>query len=99
MARMKRRTFLLAAGAAPIWAALAVAQTRPTIGFLASGSPETFVTVVSGFLEGLKAAGLVEGGNVAIEYRWAQGQFNRLPELAAELAERQVGAIVTMGGN
>ena len=99
MARMKRRTFLLAAGAAPIWAALAVAQTRPTIGFLASGSPETFVTVVTGFLEGLKAAGLVEGGNVAIEYRWAQGQFNRLPELAAELAERQVGAIVTMGGN
>ena len=75
------------------------ANTRPTIGFLASGSPETFVTVVTGFREGLKAAGLVEGGNVAIEYRWAQGQFNRLPELAAELAERQVGAIVTMGGN
>src|SRR3954454_10872993 len=100
MAGMKRRPFVLAAGAAPIWAALAVAQTtRPTIGFLASGSPETFVTVVTGFLEGLKAAGLVEGGNVAIEYRWAQGQFNRLPELAAELAERQVGAIVTMGGN
>ncbi len=72
---------------------------RPTIGFLASGSPDTFVTVVTGFVDGLKAAGFVEGGNVEIAYRWAQGQFNRLPELAAELAQKQVALIVTMGGN
>ncbi len=72
---------------------------RPTIGFLASGSPDTFVTVVTGFVDGLKAAGFVEGGNVEIAYRWAQGQFNRLPELAAELVQKQVALIVTMGGN
>jgi len=97
---MDRRTFLLAAGTAPIWTVGAPAQTtRPTIGFLASGSPETFVTVVSGFLEGLKAAGFSEGSNVVIEYRWAQGQFNQLPMLAAELVRQQVSAIVTMGGN
>lgn len=99
-AEMDRRTFFLAAGTLPIWTNRALAQaTRPTIGFLASGSPETFVTVVTGFQEGLKAAGLIEGSNVAIEYRWAQGQFNRLPELAAELVQKQVGVIVTMGGN
>ncbi|MFX6015260.1 ABC transporter substrate binding protein, partial [Acinetobacter baumannii] len=65
----------------------------------ASGSPETFVTVVTGFVDGLKAAGFAEGGNVDITYRWAQGQFNRLPELAADLVEKQVARIVTMGGN
>lgn len=97
---MNRRAFLLAAGAAPMWSRLALAQaSRPTIGFLASGSPKTFVTVVTGFLDGLKAVGLVEGSTVAIEYRWAEGQFNRLPELAAGLVQRQVGVIVTMGGN
>lgn len=74
-------------------------SARPTIGFLASGSPDTFVTVVTGFIDGLKAAGFVEGSNVEIAYRWAQGQFNRLPELAAELVQKQVALIVTMGGN
>lgn len=57
------------------------------------------MTVVSGFQEGLKAAGLTEGGNVAVEYRWGQGQFNRLPALAAELVQQRVDVIVTMGGN
>lgn len=97
---MKRRGFLLAAGTVPLWIWPSFAQTsRPTIGFLASGSPETFVTVVSGFQEGLKAAGLTEGSNVAVEYRWAQGQFSRLPSLAAELVQQRVDVIVTMGGN
>lgn len=97
---MKRRTFLLAAGTAPLWTSLCPAQTaRPTIGFLASGSPETFVTVVSGFLEGLKAAGLTDGSNIAIDYRWAQGQFNLLPALAADLVQKPADIIVTMGGN
>ena len=90
----------MAAGTAPLWIWPSLAETsRPTIGFLASGSPETFVTVVSGFQEGLKAAGLTEGGNHAIEYRWAQGQFSRLPSLAAELVQQRVDVIVTMGGN
>ncbi|PDT86131.1 ABC transporter substrate-binding protein [Bradyrhizobium sp. Y36] len=97
---MDRRTFVLAAGAVPLWLSQALAQTsRPAIGLLASGSPETFATVVTGFREGLSAAGLAEGRNVAIEYRWAQGQFDRLPSLAAELVQHQVGVIVTMGGN
>jgi len=79
---------------------LARAQAaRPTIGFLASGSPDTFTTVVTGFLDGLKAAGFVEGKNVDIEYRWARGQFDVLPSLANELAQRPVDVIVTMGGN
>ena len=71
----------------------------PVIGFLASGSPETFKTVVTGFLDELKASGFLEGNNVAIDYRWAQGQFNLLPSLAEELALRPVDIIVTMGGN
>jgi putative ABC transport system substrate-binding protein len=97
---MKRRRFLLVAATAPLWSRPGLAQTsRPTIGFLASGSPETFVTVVSGFQEGLKAAGLAEGSNLAIEYRWAQGQFSRLSSLAAELVQQRVDTIVTMGGN
>ena len=97
---MKRRTFLLAAGGTPLLSMLARAQAaRPTIGFLASGSPDTFTTVVTGFLDGLKAAGFVEGKNVDIEYRWARGQFDVLPSLANELAQRPVDVIVTMGGN
>ncbi len=98
---MRRRTFLLAVGGAPIWSPLtARAQgSRPTIGFLASGSPETFTTVVTGFLDGLRASGFADGNNVAIEYRWAQGQFNLLPSLAEELAQRPVDIIITMGGN
>lgn len=97
---MRRRTFLLALSGAPMWSLAARAQrSRPTIGFLASGSPETFATVVTGFLDGLKASGFIEGDNVAIEYRWAQGQFNLLPSLAEELALRPVDIITTMGGN
>lgn len=57
------------------------------------------MTVVSGFLEGLKAAGLTDGSNVVVEYRWAQGQFNLLPALAADLVQKPVDMIVTMGGN
>jgi putative ABC transport system substrate-binding protein len=97
---MDRRRFIHAAGAFAMSMSQVRAQgARPTIGFLASGSPDTFVTVVTGFVDGLKAAGFVEGGNVEIAYRWAQGQFNRLPELAAELVQKQVALIVTMGGN
>lgn len=97
---MRRRGFLLAAGGALTWSLAARAQrSRPTVGFLASGSPETFTTVVTGFVDGLKAGGFAEGIDVAIEYRWARGQFDLLPGLADELARRPVDVIVTMGGN
>ncbi|MBC9878940.1 hypothetical protein G8O24_16490 [Bradyrhizobium sp. INPA01-394B] len=65
-------------GTVPIWIDRALARaTRPTIGFLASGAPETFVTVVAGFQKGLKAAGLAGGGNLSIEYRWAEARAPR----------------------
>ncbi|MCP4621251.1 MAG: ABC transporter substrate-binding protein [Bradyrhizobium sp.] len=99
---MRRRHFILGLGGAAVaWPAVAAAQQAapPVIGFLASGSPETFVTVVTGFLDGLKASGFVDGSNVAIEYRWAKGQFNLLPSLAEELVQRRVNIVVTMGGN
>jgi len=97
---MKRREFIGLIGGTAVWPLAARAQhSRPTIGFLASGSPETFKTVLIGFLSGLKASGFLEGSNVAIEYRWAQGQFNLLQSLAEELALRPVDIIVTMGGN
>ena len=98
---MKRREFIgaLVTGAVLLPQQAARAQATRTVGFLASGSPETFVTVVTGFQAGLKDAGFAEGRNVAIEYRWANGQFSLLPQLADELVKRPVDVIVTMGGN
>ena len=101
-ATMKRREFIRVFGgasAAMLWPLAMHAQGTQTVGFLASGSPETFTTVVTGFLVGLKDAGFVEGRNVVIEYRWGQGQFSLLPSLAEELVKRKVDIIVTMGGN
>jgi putative ABC transport system substrate-binding protein len=69
------------------------------IGFLHSASPEPFAQFVAAFREGLKDAGYVEGQNVAIEYRWANGQYDRLPALASDLVKRQVAVITTAGGS
>ena len=70
----------------------------PVIGFLSSASPDLYVIRLRAFQQGLKEAGYVEGQNVAIEYRWAEGQNNRLPALAAELAHRHVTVLVAGGG-
>src|SRR6516165_4582049 len=94
---MRRREFVtLIGGAAAQWALAARAQ-QPAIGFLSPGSPESDVVRLAGLRQGLKESGYVEGQNVAIEYRFAHGQNERLPVLAADLADRRMAGIVTVG--
>jgi putative ABC transport system substrate-binding protein len=98
---MRRRRFITVLGGAGIaWPLVARAERKamPVIGVLSTASPDTVGPIWAALYEGLREAGYVEGQNVTIEYRWAEGRYDRLPALAADLVGRKVDVIVTGGG-
>jgi ABC-type uncharacterized transport system substrate-binding protein len=99
---MKRREFITLIGsAAAAWPLVGHAQqtSMPVIGFMSGRSPEDSSYLVTAFRRGLSEGGFVEGQNVAIEFRWARGEYDRLPALAAELVSRHVAVLVGVGGD
>jgi putative tryptophan/tyrosine transport system substrate-binding protein len=97
---MRRREIITLLGGAVVAGPLtarAQQPTMPVIGFLSDVTPESFARSLTGFHRGLSEAGFHEGRNLAIEYRWARGHYDMVPDLAADLVRRQVAAIVTSG--
>jgi putative ABC transport system substrate-binding protein len=93
---MRRREFIAGVGSVAMWPLLGRAQpSLPMVGFLSDQSPDFFADGMRGFHQGLKDTGYVEGDNVAVEYRWAENQLDRLPGLAADLVRRQAVVIVS----
>src|SRR6516165_9178334 len=98
---VRRREFITLLGGAVVWPLAAPAQqpAMPVVGILSSGSVSAFVDLLGAFRQGLKETGYIDGQNVSIESRWAEGHFERLPELAADLVQRRAAVIITTGGS
>ena len=95
---MQRREFITLLGAAAWPFSARAQQSMPVVGLLCGGNPESDGERVSAFLRGLKEGGFIDGQNVALEYRWQEQQYDRMPALAADLVHRKVALIVAMGG-
>src|SRR2546423_13320646 len=97
---MQRREFIIAVGAAAVWPLAADAQQppMPVIGFLSTRSASDSARLVKAFGKGLEEAGFSEGKNISVDYRFADGRFDRLTEMAADLVRRPVAVLVTSGG-
>jgi ABC-type uncharacterized transport system substrate-binding protein len=98
--QLKRREFITLLGSAAAWPVAAhTQQAMPLIGFMSGRAPETDTHLVSAFRQGLREQGFIEGETVAMEFRWARGQYDRLPELAAELVALRVAVLAALGGD
>ena len=97
---MKRRDFIALVGSATTWPLVARTQKAPmaVVGFLGAPAAQPYERYAAAIRQGLTEAGFIEGQNLTIEYRWADGRYDRLPALANDLVDRHVSAIVTIGG-
>jgi ABC-type uncharacterized transport system substrate-binding protein len=98
---MRRREFVTFLGGLATWPITARGQqaAMPVVGFLSSASPASWAPFIAGFRKGLNETGFLEGQNVTVEYRWAEGDYNRLSGLASDLVNRKVAVILAVGGS